>query len=204
MPNRVEQAIVRTSLPALNDINDAYPANNTPSASGATNQYAAQLGARVWLDGNPGGVRYDSAIGTLYGGVFQYVKTTAATTNTYAKGQPVAWTDYENYVVTCDFTAALVGQWAGFCLNTVTKGQYCWIQRSGKSTVKFKSPTTVATPSDGDLVVIDVSTGFADVLTQSGSPTYLTLKAAIGVAIGAISLPPTTGVVLVRAVNEVV
>ena len=52
MPNRVEQPIVRTSLPALNDINDQFVANNTPSASGATNMYAAQLGARVWLDGN--------------------------------------------------------------------------------------------------------------------------------------------------------
>ena len=87
MPNRVEQAIVRTSLPALNDINDAYPANNTPSMSGATNTYAAQLGARVWLDGNPGGVRYDSTIGTLYGGKYQYVKTTAGTTAAYVLGR---------------------------------------------------------------------------------------------------------------------
>jgi len=205
MPNRVEQAIVRTSLPALNDINDAYPANNTPSMSGATNTYAAQLGARVWLDGNPGGVRYDSIIGTLYGGKYQYVKTTAATSNAYAKGQPVFWTDFENYVTTCDCTAALVGKIAGFCLNTVTRGNYCWIQTAGKATVAFKNPTSVATPSDGDLVVIDVTTGLADVLTQSASPTYLILKAAIGVAIGApIVGPNAPSLVLLRSLPEVV
>jgi hypothetical protein len=203
MPNRVEQPIVRTSLPALNDINDQFVANNTPSASGATNQYAAQLGARVWLDGNPGGVRYDSAIGTLYGGKYQYVKTTAGTTNAYAKGQPVAWTDFENYVVTSDFSSVLVGKVAGFCLNTVTKGQYCWIQVAGKATVLFKTGMTVATPQDGDLVVIDATAGQADVLTQSGNTTYLTLKAAIGVALAV----PTSGnasLVLLRALPEVV
>ena len=203
MPNRVEQAIVRTSLPALNDINDAYPANNTPSMSGATNTYAAQLGARVWLDGNPGGVRYDSTIGTLYGGKYQYVKTTAGTSNAYAKGQPVFWTDFENYVTTSDCTAALVGKMAGFCLCTVTKGNYCWIQTAGKATVLFKSAMTAATPADGDLVVIDATAGQADVLTQSGQPTYLILKAAIGVALAV----PTSGnasLVLLRHLPEVV
>ena len=203
MPNRVEQAIVRTSLPALNDINDAYPANNTPSMSGATNTYAAQLGARVWLDGNPGGVRYDSTIGTLYGGKYQYVKTTAGTSNAYVIGRPVFWTDFENYVVTADSTAVLVGKMAGIILNAVTKGNYCWIQTAGKATVLFKTGLTASTPADGDLIVIDATTGLADDLTQSGSPTYLILKAAIGVALGA-PVSATASLVLLRALPEVV
>jgi hypothetical protein len=203
MPNRVEQAIVRTSLPALNDINDAYAANNTASASGATNTYAAQLGARVWLDGNPGGVRYDTAIGTLYGGKYQYVKTTAGTTATYVLGRPVFWTDFENYVVTADCTAVLVGKVAGVMLNTVTKGNYGWIQTAGKATVLFKTGITATTPADGDLIVIDVGTGLADDLTQSGSPTYLILKAAIGVALAA-PVSATASLVLLRHLPEVV
>jgi len=203
MPNRVEQAIVRTSLPALNDINDAYPANNTPSMSGATNTYAAQLGARVWLDGNPGGVRYDSTIGTLYGGKYQYVKTTAATTATYILGRPVFWTDFENYVVTADSSAVLVGKMAGIVLNAVTKGNYCWIQTAGKAMVLFKTGLTAATPADGDLIVLDATTGLADVLTQSGSPTYLILKAAIGVALAA-PVSATASAVLLRHLPEVV
>jgi len=203
MPNRVEQAIVRTSLPALNDINDAYPANNTPSMSGATNTYAAQLGARVWLDGNPGGVRYDSTIGTLYGGKYQYVKTTAGTTAAYVLGRPVFWTDFENYVVTADSTAVLVGKMAGIILNAVTKGNYCWIQTAGKATVLFKTGLTASTPADGDLIVIDATTGLADDLTQSSSPTYLTLKAAIGVALGA-PVSATASAVLLRHLPEVV
>ena len=203
MPHRVEQAIVRTSLPALNDVNDAYPANNTPSASGSTNMYAAQLGARVWLDGNPGGVRYDTAVGTLYGGKWQYVKTTAGTTATYVLGRPVFWTDFENYVVTADATAVLVGKVAGIMLNTVTKGYYAWIQVAGKATVLFKTGITAATPADGDLIVIDASTGLADDLTQSSSPTYLTLKAAIGVALAA-PVSATASLVLLRHLPEVV
>jgi len=205
MPNRVEQAIVRTSLPALNDINDAYPANNTPSMSGATNQYAAQLGARVWLDGNPGGVRYDSIIGTLYGGKYQYVQTLSASKNTFTKGQPVNWNNFESYIVTADFTSNNVGKVAGVCLNTVTPGYCCWIQTAGKATVAFKNPTTVATPADGDLVVVDVTTGLADVLVQSASPTYLILKAVIGVALGApIVGPNAPSLVLLRSLPEVV
>ena len=203
MPNRVEQPIVRTSLPALNDINDQFVANNTPSASGATNMYAAQLGARVWLDGNPGGVRYDSAIGTLYGGKYQYVKTTAGTTATYVLGRPVFWTDFEGYVVTADSTAVLVGKMAGIVLNTVTKGQYCWIQVAGKATVLFKTGLSAATPADGDLIVLDATTGLADVLTQSGNPTYLILKAAIGVALAA-PVSATASLVLLRHLPEVV
>jgi MinD-like ATPase involved in chromosome partitioning or flagellar assembly len=92
---------------------------------------------------------------------------------------------------------------AGICLNTVTKGNYCWIQTTGKATVLFKTGITAATPADGDLIVIDVGTGLADSLTQSGNPTYLILKAAIGVALAA-PTSATASLVLLRHLPEVV
>jgi hypothetical protein len=208
MPNHIEQQIMRSTRPAFNDVNDPYPAQSTPTASGSLTQYAEQLGGRVWLDGSALGVKYDSTIGTLYGGEFQYVQFFNGTTAP-AVGLPTAWAwdqangAFESYIVTCDMNSALrTGRFAGFCLNAVTKGNYGWIQVSGKCT-GLTGTLTAATPADGDMLIIASATGLVDDPTQSGNPTYATLKAAIGTAIGA----PTSAalcLILVRKINEVV
>lgn len=208
MPNHIEQQIFRSTRPAFNDVNDVYPAQSTPTASGSLTQYAEQLGARVWLDGSALGVKYDSAIGTLYGGEYQYVQFFNGTTAP-AVGLPTAWawdqanTAFESYIVTCDMNSALrTGRFAGFCLNAVTKGQYGWIQVSGKCT-GLTGTLTAATPADGDMLIIASATGLVDDLTQTTQPTMAQLKAAIGTAIGA----PTSAalvLILVRKINEVV
>jgi hypothetical protein len=208
MPNHREQQISRSTRLAFNDVNDAYPAQSTPTASGSTTQYAAQLGARMILDGSSLGVQYDSGVGTLYGGEYQYVQFYNGTTAP-AVGLPTAWAwdqasaAFESYIVTCDMNSALrTGRFAGFCLNAVTKGQYGWIQVSGKCT-GLTGTLTAATPADGDMLIIASGSGLVDDPTQSGSPTYATLKAAIGTAIGA----PTSAalcLILVRRMNEVV
>lgn len=209
MPNHREQQIARSTRPAFNDVNDAFPGQTTPTASGSTTQYAANLGSRMILDGSTLGVKYDTAVGTLYGGEYQYVQFFNGTASP-AVGQPTSWAwdqangCFESYIVTCDTNSALrTGRFAGVALNAVTKGQYGWIQVSGKASVLFKSSLTAATPADGDMIVIDSSSGLADDPTQTTQPTWAAIKAAIGTAIGA----PTanqTNLVLIRRLNEVV
>ena len=202
MPNRVEQPIVRTTYRALNDINDAYPGGQQ-SVSGA-NVYAAQLGMRTWLDGNPGGVPYDPSIGTLYGGCYQYVQFLSTDTNAPARGLLYVWSNTETYVVTNNTTAANGGFLAGVALNTLTKGNYGWIQTKGKASVKFASSLTAATPAAGDLVVLDTSSGLADDPTQTTQPAWSAIKLAIGVAFGSAPAASTVSLVLLRGLPDVV
>lgn len=217
MPNRVEQPIVKTTYPQLNLVNDPYPAQTTPSQSGSTALYAAQLGMRVWLDGNPGGVKYSttSPAVELYGGVFQYVQAYNGTTAP-AVGQPAAWAydqatvsgnvyaAFQNYIVTADTNSILrVGRIAGVFLNAITKGNYGWIQTKGLATVLFKTSISKTTPADGDLVLIDYVSGLADVPGDGTTVTFPLIKAIIGTAIGA-PVSNQGNIVLLRALADVV
>lgn len=206
MPNQIQQTPYRAIRIALNDVNDVSPFQSTPTASGSLTQYAAGLGSRVWLDGSPLGVKYDSGVGTLYGGKYQYVQFYNGTVAP-AVGQVTVWAwnqtnaAFENYVVSCDLTAANLGRFAGVALNAVTKGNYGWIQVTGKASVLFGT-LTAATPADGDMICLNSSTGAADDPTQTTNVTYALLKAAIGTAIGA-PVASQTNLVLLRQLNEV-
>jgi len=214
MPNGATQAISRTTYPALNDINDSVPGGQQ-SISGA-NTYAAQLGARVWLDGNPGGVRYDTAVGTLYGGCFQYVQVFATATATPARGGPAAWAydqatvatnvyaAFNNYIVTPDMSALRTGRFAGVFLNVISKGQYGWIQTKGLASCLFAGSGIAATPADGDLVYVNsAANNFLEQNDTGTTVTFAILKAFIGTAVGA----PVAGAistVLLKGGNDVV
>ena len=210
MPKHLENQPYKSTFPALNDVNDVYPFQSTPTASGSTTQYAAALGSRIWEDGSPIGVRYDSAVGTLYGGEYQYVQSFLTSTASPAVGVPAVWAYdqasgcFESYIVSPDGNNAIrTGRFAGVYINAITKGYYGWIQVSGKATVLFKTGLTAATPADGDMVVLDSGTGLADDPTQTTQPTWAAIKAAIGTAIGA-PVSATKCLVLIRKINEVV
>jgi hypothetical protein len=211
MPNGVTQAISRTTFTALNDVNDVLPGNQ-PSLAGA-NIYAAQLGSRMWLDGNPGGVKSDTAIGTLYGGCFQYVQFYSGTASP-AKGLPAYWAydqatvsgnvyaAFQNYIVSVDYAAIRCGRFAGVVLNAVTKGQYGWIQTKGLATVQYG--TITGTPVDGDLVYVNnAANNFLEAVDGASFATALLIKSVVGVAIGA-PVSGTFGVVLLKGVADVV
>ena len=213
MPNNVTQQISRVPTALLNTVNDQYPGGQQ-SLSGA-NIYAAQKGARMWLDGNTGGVKYDSVnVGTLYGGVFQYVQFYASESAAAAIGRPVAWAydqvtvaadvykAFQSYIVTTDTNSALrTGRTAGVALCVVTAGYYGWIQTKGVAPVLYA--TLTGTPVDGDLLYVDSSSGNVLNAVDATSITAGILKAAIGVALGT----PTSGTVgkaLLKGLPDVV
>lgn len=208
MPNRIENPYAEVSTGFMNTVNDVV-AGGTEDLTNAAH-YAGVLGQRIWLDGTPSGVKYNSTVGTVYGGKFQYVKLYLSATASAVLGAFVAWAwdqdnnAFEDYTVTTDVNNAIrTGRIAGVILNpNWTKGQFSWIQVTGKATVKFVSSLTAATPADGDLLIVASASGLVDDPTQSGNPTYATLKAVIGTAIGA-PVSNTTGLVLLREQGEV-
>ena len=73
-------------------------------------------------------------------------------------------------------------------LNTVTPGNFCFVQELGIATVLGKNPLT-ATPAIGDMILSGTS-GLVDDPTQSGNPTYALAKTIIGIAV---DLPVSNG-----------
>lgn len=204
MPNHVEQQIDRENgvYGQLNTVNDTLAGGQGSTLTGLA-RYAAQAGARLILDS----VGAQLAATGLYGGWFQYVQIYVSASLAPLKGKAVFWRDFENYIVTTDYTAITAGKVAGIILNLaanpVAKGNWTWVQTKGKATVLFGT-VAAATPADGDLVIINTgAVGDVPANQDTTTITGLILKQAIGVALAA----PATGVaslVLLRWMPDVI
>lgn len=163
----------------LNDANDA-------AIGGGTSPVFTRglLGQIIELSARDAAKHSNTAIGTLYEGAYQYVKFKAGSTASNARGQVVVWDDEDDFVVTPDVTAATIGKKAGVVLCTVDKGNYGWIQISGRATVKCKA--TVTTTTAGNVAVVDQTPGnTVDAIADATAVTHLLAKSAIGVFVEA-------------------
>ena len=178
----------------LNDFNDASPGLplSTANASGSIIQpYYGMVGKRLVCTYAIANKLTDTAIGQLYEGIYQYVQTKAGSTNAPARGTLAYWQDFENYIVTPDQSSTdpvlggdNSGLVAGVYLSAPTKGNYCFIQISGKASVLFKTNTTKTPTKMGDLVIVDGTTSpRGDVLNDATPMTMLIAKTILGVAI---------------------
>lgn len=186
--NGVSNQSPRVTTSYLNDVNDPAPGVPLSSPSGSIVQaYAGQVGGKLFLGAISAAALSDSAVGTLYGGIYQYVQFKSASTAANARGGLVVWSDRENFIVTPDVTATTVSLVAGVAINAVTKGQYGFIQIAGKASILFKASTTKTTPAIGDLVIIDGATpsNVGDVLADATTLTSPLAKTIIGTAIAA-------------------
>lgn len=126
-----------------------------------------------------------TSVGTLYSGIYQRVKFTAATS--LALGQAVFWNPSDTsdpYAVTNVYAAGVKNNFAGVVIDTsTTAGQYAWIQVNGKATCLFDSATAGDTIGDSVFLTAAANT-FSDP-TQSGAPTDATFATFIGVALAA-------------------
>lgn len=155
-------SMVQISTGKLNTVNDPSPGQTATPAVGSLK--AQLVGQITYFDHT--NVPYDSSIGTLYGGSYQYVKATTA----LARGQFCMWdvaannglTDYE---VTSTITLAGEGFSAGFALNTVTSGNYCWIQTGGLATVLCAA--SVTTTTIGNIAVQLTTTNTIDAIADA-------------------------------------
>lgn len=184
MPAGFTQQIDRASTGLINTISDAV-AGGIQSPSGNA-VYSGQAGERIIL--GPESVRFNPAVGTVFGGMFQYVQIAAAAAASLAIGRLLYWLDYENFIVTPDVSATNISAFAGVILNgtlaPAVAGNWIFMQVLGKVNVRFKASTTKTTPAIGDIVSSDATpSNTADVIADATTLTSPLFKNIIGAAI---------------------
>ena len=152
----------------LNTVNDPAPGVpvSTAQISGSIVQpYGGQLGGKLYLSADDAKKLSSSDVGTLYGGVYMYVRLSASAVAANAiRGRIVVWdltAAEDQYQVTTDLTqnesyplyagvalnppATTTAGQTGQPQNTLTPGNYGFIQIAGKSTMQVVSSGVVAT-----------------------------------------------------------
>ncbi len=148
--------------------------------------YDGQLGKRYVVTGVNVGVATNEAtrlsnttVGTLYGGVYQYVQVPSTATATPVIGNIAFWTDPTKMTVNADAAANSVQM--GVFINAITKGDYGWVQIGGLASVLFKTSITKATPAIGDLVIYDQTpSAKGDILADATNLTSVLARSFIG------------------------
>lgn len=147
MPAGPAQQIDRLVSSSLNfGSGDATPGQSVSSGTGQSS-YGGNVGARAYL--GPTDVRFTSAVGTLFGGVYQYVLMTF-TTQQPTRGRFVSWdlsVAESLYQVNGDAkpSAAVPTLIAGVVLQTsVLAGTFAWMQIGGRASCLFDSAITSA------------------------------------------------------------
>lgn len=169
----------------LNASNDPEP--GALVADPVAPRWKGLLGKAFAVDKTEALARSLTSTGTLYGGVYQYVKCVTAV----ARGEILTWSDFANFVVTHTNTSALEGRIAGIALNTVTAGNYSFIQTWGLASVLFRASVTAKT--DGNIVLQLTTTATADAIAEA-TGTYIS-GGTLGIknVIGQAAEAPTDG-----------
>ena len=178
----------RVNAGDLNSVNDPSPGMSLVSPSGSIVQpFYGQIGKRLVVNTPQALALSNTTVGTLFGGIYQYIQILLTATAAPVRGALCYWSDYENGIVTTDPVATNAARLAGWFISAtanMTKGNYCFIQIAGKTSMLFKSTITKATPAIGDLVIADGATSpTVDILADATSITSPTLKLVAGVAI---------------------
>lgn len=191
----------------LNDVNDATAGGaivSLPSGVTGPTVSATQIGDRIVLDDISALALSDTVVGTLYGGIYEYVQATW-TTRAAAVGGIAFWTAAnliatQSYIVNGDAqpTTAVPSFIAGIFINAVTKANYCWIQTAGLATVLFDSGTLTAIAA-GNWVSAKVSATLASTADVGAAAGVVTLAAMLGVAVALPVSSTATTVMLTRS-----
>lgn len=196
MPANTPHQIVNIPSGHLNDVDDVYIGGPANSLTGQA-FYRGQLGAMLDLDHETALALSLTSVGTLYGGVYQYVQTKTGSTATPARGLAAYWAshdDIEDYIVTPDPPSSPYGCFAGVYIDAQTKGRYCWIQRSGLASCLFQATAlTRATPAAQSMVFVTNNAATFDQEEDATNVTVALLAKHVGIAAeapvaGAISL----------------
>lgn len=177
---------------ALNNVNVATVGeiNAMFAAQGLPINYGSQddLGKRIVIAETDALSWSLTSVGTLYGGMYQLVHVNAsATAANVGQGKTAFFLDGTSaagakiYDVTDGANFTAIGQIAGVFLNSITPGNYGFIQVHGKTTVKYIATVTATTA--GSAVIPSGTAGLWDAPTQSGNPTFLQINQILGVSI---------------------
>lgn len=180
--------------------------SGVPSGIGATAYNQNRPGDRLIIGEEDALALSDvSGVGTLYGGLYQYVKTKSTATAACTRGKAAFFDSAvlgKAFQVTPDESGNQgVALFAGVFINTLTSGNSWWIQVAGKVYVRMKATAFTGLPSDGCAVYLAElgagEPGVFDCLDGAGNPTFTQvgqmLERYVGVAEG---LPVVGGVAI--------
>jgi len=198
-----DSQIIRISAGSINAVNDTI----IGGLAGITglSKFAGQLGKPVWLDDSQ--VIFSSAIGTVFGGRFRYVRLAVGSTAVVV-GQIVFWdiSVADNlYQVTTSEAGSVPGAQlrAGIVLNSGwTAGNYSFIQDVGPTFVKFRAALSTAPAGVGVAVYAAAAgagadNGLADTVSSVNPTTFGDVSLLNNRYIGAaIQLPTNSGLKL--------
>lgn len=153
----LKTGIIKITARYLNDVNDAIPGASVAGYTGQPPQYAGQVGAVMELNSGEASKLSDTAVATLYEGLYQYVQLATPLTQATGVGVPVYWSNPDTHLVTTDHLASN-GSFAGVLINAVTAGNYGFIQTAGKASCKTIGSITKGTPAAGDCLAIKAAT----------------------------------------------
>jgi hypothetical protein len=196
----------------LNNTNDTVAGGNTAGGTGYS-LYSSLLGVELELDNAAAKQLSYITTGTLYAGLYRYMRVCSTTTGSMAIGSPVFYTttqagggvflnnDGSQYTVWVDASASLGdGMFAGVGLQAITlptasrtvstaallaaATTFTWIQSSGLCTILYKN--SPADTTVGDLVTLSTGTLTFDSIADASAIATATLaKNTMGVAIQA-------------------
>ena len=195
--------IIRMTAGVINQINDAVVGMPAAPFGVGNSKFAGQLGTGAWLD--DANILFNSAIGTVYGGHFRYVRLAAAATAVVV-GQIVFWDTLVNvpppggYQVTTSEAGSADGAVlsAGIVLNpNWTPGNYSVIQDVGLCFVKFRTTLTQAGAAGSRAFAAaagaGADNGTADVIDAATASTFATTSQQMGRFLGISADTPTNG-----------
>lgn len=178
-------ALNNVNVPTLGQVNAMF------AAQGLQINYGSQddLGKRIAVAERDALSYSLTTVGTLYGGLYQLVQvSSAATAANVAVGLAAFTLDgaanvgAQGYVTTDESHADAVGLIAGVYLNSITPGNYGFIQVHGKATVQYRAAVTDATV--GDVVIVQgAGTGVFDSLAAATAVTDVVMSKWVGNAI---------------------
>ena len=106
---------------------------------------------------------------------YRYVLTDSTMSVSPYLGAVAWWADKSRYKTTTSPTASARGQIAGIFKSAVVKGDWCFIQTAGPSTVKLVDAPTAGAVAVGQSVIPSATAGKADTIAVGTAPTYPTL-----------------------------
>ena len=195
-----ESNIIRIPGGAINTVNDTVIGGDPVGTSTSQSAVGGQLGKYLTLDDSQ--LIYSAAMGTVYGGMFQYVRLAAAA-SAVVVGQIVFWdisvADNLYQVTTSEAGSTTGAQFrAGIVLNSDwDAGNYGIIQVLGPTFVKFRATLTQA-GAVGSAVYCaaagaGVDNGFADVIGTANPTLFSDVALMQNRYIGAAIQQPTNG-----------
>lgn len=167
--------IINISTGYLNTVADTVAGGVTSGMAGATNgKFQGQLGKLLAVAQDQIAPLYDSSVGTLYGGVYQYVKfSDDLGTPAPEIGQALFWdptADAADFVVLDDDGLTGVPQPAGVYIGGPGAGEYGFIQIAGLCEVLTAQSLAIA-PTTGQGLVV-AATGLFNNASSVTNPNY--------------------------------